>query len=325
MTDRTLRASRSPVALGLLGILLFTETGNADPQISTLSARQVPLGSFITIYGQGFGDAQGQSYVTYGGRFVPAVAWSDVAVTVVLVPQTTSVPLPLGAERPVTVVSFPGPRTSNEVALRLLSPPPPADTGTPSGAIGPPGPSGPGGAKGDPGPPGPKGDPGPTGPKGDPGQPGPRGEPGPAGAPGPIGPVGPKGDAGTTVLAQDGAILFLNIDRREPVMLFEKPDSAPLTLELTTPRRVLVSFSTVATSVGDGGILEYLLLLDDDPAPTMPLPATIQVQSAGTPVSTTQLLSLSPGRHRLQVAVRSPNGVSLTLSHSHLTALSIGE
>ena len=45
-------------------------SAQANPTIITLSSSQGILGSFVLIYGTGFGDAQGQSYVLFGGHVV---------------------------------------------------------------------------------------------------------------------------------------------------------------------------------------------------------------------------------------------------------------
>lgn len=105
-------------------------------------------------------------------------------------------------------------------------------------------------------------------------------------------------------------------------MLFDAPNSAPLQIQMPAAGSVLVSFSTIVTGVSGDSPFEYMLLVDDRPAETMPIPAAFVVLSGGTPVSTIQLLSLSAGPHMIQVLVRSPSGVPITLAHSHLTALS---
>src|SRR6476646_8316555 len=59
---------------------------HAAPAISALNAGQGSLGSYVVIYGSDFGNQQGQSYVTFGGHFVPVVAWSNSAITAYLSP-----------------------------------------------------------------------------------------------------------------------------------------------------------------------------------------------------------------------------------------------
>jgi hypothetical protein len=106
-------------------------------------------------------------------------------------------------------------------------------------------------------------------------------------------------------------------------MLFDKPNSAPVIFEMPAAGQVLVTFSTIVTGPNGGNAFEYLLWVDDGPAKTMPIPATLEAVSGGTPVSTTQLLDLGPGQHLIQVVVRSPNSVPIVLSHSHLVVLSL--
>jgi len=120
-----------------------------------------------------------------------------------------------------------------------------------------------------------------------------------------------------------GFNLLTSISRPEPVMLFDKPNSAPVVFDLPAAGNVLVTFSTIVTGPNGGSSFEYLLWVDDGPAKTMPIPATLEAASGGTPVSTTQLLDLGPGQHLVQVVVRSPNSVQIVLSHSHLTVLSL--
>jgi hypothetical protein len=127
------------------------------------------------------------------------------------------------------------------------------------------------------------------------------------------------------LLTQAGTNLLASIDRPEPVRLFDQPNSAPLIFEMPASGTVLVTFSTVVAGQNGGSPFEWLLWLDNGPAPTMPIPATVTVAAGGTPISSTQLLTLGPGSHRLQVLVRSPSGVPLTVSHSHLTKLAVPE
>src|SRR5690349_18173251 len=88
------------LALGLAVTALAASAACGDPSIVSLSSTEGVLGSFVILYGSGFGNAQGQSYVMYGGRFVPAVGWSDVAVSVVLIPQSGDIPLLLETSHP---------------------------------------------------------------------------------------------------------------------------------------------------------------------------------------------------------------------------------
>jgi hypothetical protein len=228
---------------------------------------------------------------------------------------------------------------------------PPGPQG-PQGPAGPAGPQGPQGLKGDKGDKGDagargdRGDPGLTGPagvkgdKGDPGLLGTKGDKGDPGLPGAkgakgdtglqglkgdkgeAGPPGPKGEPGTTIATQMGFNLVATVPHAEPMALFDKPNAAPLAFVMPKAGNVLVSFSTIVSGVDSADPFEYVIWLDNGPAPTMPIPAAMMVQNGGTPVSTIQLLTLPAGPHQLQVVVRSPHGVPLTLMHSHLTLLS---
>jgi hypothetical protein len=125
----------------------------------------------------------------------------------------------------------------------------------------------------------------------------------------------------------ESLVLSSTVDRPEPILLFDQPRSVPLTFDLKASGNMVVTFSTIVSapeSANDGHApFEYLLWVDDGPAPTMPVPANLIAQAGGTPVSTTHILTLKPGPHLVQVVVRSPSGVSLSLSHSHLTTLYI--
>jgi hypothetical protein len=225
----------------------------------------------------------------------------------------------------------------------------------PQGPAGPPGPQGPQGLRGDKGDPGAKGDKGepglagPAGTKGDKGDkgnaglPGAKGDKGETGLPGAKGVKGdagvqgskgdkgdkgdpglpgPKGEPGTTITTQMGFNLVATVPHAEPMALFDKPNAAPLAFDMPKTGHVLVSFSTIVSGVNSADPFEYVIWLDNGPAPTMPIPAAMMVLNGGTPVSTIQLLTLPAGPHQLQVVVRSPHGVPLTLMHSHLTLLS---
>ena len=231
----------------------------------------------------------------------------------------------------------------DKITVGPVGPPGPAGLPGPQGQQGPQGPKGDRGDPGRSGPKGDRGDPGSKGDKGDPGLPGPKGvkgdkgdsgfsgakgekgDPGLQGSPGVKGnpgPPGPKGEPGTTISTQMGFNLLAAVPHAEPMALFDKPNAAPLKFDMPKAGNVLVSFSTIVSGVNSTDPFEYVIWLDNGPAPTMPIPAAMLVQNGGTPVSTIQLLTLEPGPHQLQVVVRSPHGVPLTLMHSHLTVLS---
>src|SRR6059058_4187251 len=73
-----------------VGLALVAGTVHAAPAISALNTGQGSLGSYVVIYGSDFGDQQGQSYVMYGGHFVPVVAWSNSAITAYMAPTGMS-------------------------------------------------------------------------------------------------------------------------------------------------------------------------------------------------------------------------------------------
>src|SRR5207302_1207614 len=121
-----------------------------------------------------------------------------------------------------------------------------------------------------------------------------------------------KGEPGTTIATKMGFNLVATVPHAEPMPLFDRPNAAPLTFEMPKAGNVLVSFSTIVSGVNTADPFEYVIWVDDGPAPTMPIPAAMLVQNGGTPVATIQLLTLTPGPHQLQVVVRSPHGVPLT-------------
>jgi hypothetical protein len=113
----------------LCAAILTPAAALADPVITGFSADQVPLQSFIQIYGSGFGDAQGQSYVLIGGRFVPVMAWSDGAINALVNPLAfDQTALALDTAYPVQVVIPSLGQTSNTVNLTITSQPPPDNT-----------------------------------------------------------------------------------------------------------------------------------------------------------------------------------------------------
>src|SRR5882672_8912020 len=67
-------------ALPVQGTIRASEKGDTDVRSSA------PLESNLTIYGSGFGAAQGSSYVLIGGRFVTVMAWTDGAIYVLVNP-----------------------------------------------------------------------------------------------------------------------------------------------------------------------------------------------------------------------------------------------
>jgi len=93
-----------PIA-ALCAVALAPAAATADPTISGVSMNPIPLNSFLTVYGSGFGDAQGPSYVTIGGRQVPVQMWSNVAIHVYVNPMGNALtPLALDTAYPLQVI-----------------------------------------------------------------------------------------------------------------------------------------------------------------------------------------------------------------------------
>jgi hypothetical protein len=113
--------------IALCAAAITPAMAHADPAISGFSSDHVPLGSFLMIYGSGFGNAQGQGYVLMASRQVPVMAWSPVAISVYVNPMAFDhQPVVLDAVYPVQVVvpSADHPN-SNLVNLTITSAPPP--------------------------------------------------------------------------------------------------------------------------------------------------------------------------------------------------------
>jgi hypothetical protein len=51
---------------GTTGLVLAARSASADPMIVSLTATEGAFGSFVTMLGTDFGEAQGQSYVLLG-------------------------------------------------------------------------------------------------------------------------------------------------------------------------------------------------------------------------------------------------------------------
>src|SRR5438309_7021595 len=100
-----------------VGLAFLPGAIHAAPAISALNAGQGSLGSYVVIYGSDFGDQQGQSYVMYGGHFVPTVAWSNSAVTAYLAP--TRMTMSPGATPSLVVVRQPGGQVINPFSLQI--------------------------------------------------------------------------------------------------------------------------------------------------------------------------------------------------------------
>jgi hypothetical protein len=92
----------------------------AQPTISGFNNVQVPLGANLIIYGSSFGTAQGRSYVLIGGRQVPVLAWSDVAINLLVNPQAfSSDAFTLDTAYPVQIV-VPAASTPKSATVNLM-------------------------------------------------------------------------------------------------------------------------------------------------------------------------------------------------------------
>jgi len=113
-------AALAPVALA----------AQADPTITGISASQVTPGSQMSIYGSGFGDQQGQSYVMLGRHMLPVILWSNVAIRAYV--SAESAAMAPGESPMLVVVQQPGNHPSNGLMLNIAgsgSTTPPAAAG----------------------------------------------------------------------------------------------------------------------------------------------------------------------------------------------------
>jgi hypothetical protein len=90
-----------------------------DPHITGMNADSFTVGSYITIYGDNFGEAMGPSYVMYGDRPVPIVSWSNRVITGVLPAHLFGTPLPNGVPAQLVVHIQPGDHQSNPMPLQI--------------------------------------------------------------------------------------------------------------------------------------------------------------------------------------------------------------
>jgi hypothetical protein len=88
------------------------------------------------IYGSGFGDTQGASYVTFGDQQVPVIAWSDVAIQITLNGLSSPNNLTVGTAYPIVVHLAGNSKQSNAVQFTLAAPPPPGGTTATTGTTG---------------------------------------------------------------------------------------------------------------------------------------------------------------------------------------------
>jgi hypothetical protein len=106
----------------------------ADPHINGMNSDQFTTGSYITIYGDNFGEAMGQSYVLYGDRPVPIVFWTNQVITGVLPAHLFGTPLASGARPELIVHIQPGDHQSNAMPVQIaVAPSTGGGTGTDTG------------------------------------------------------------------------------------------------------------------------------------------------------------------------------------------------
>jgi hypothetical protein len=112
-------------------------SAQSDPVITGFNRESGPVHSVLIIYGSGFGEAQGANHVLFGGRMVPALAWSPVAVYALINPFAYDpTPLALDTAYPVQVVTKFDNKVSNSRNFTLTSEPVPVVT--PAALPGPP-------------------------------------------------------------------------------------------------------------------------------------------------------------------------------------------
>lgn len=115
----------------LCAVSLASSAAQADPVITGFNRDSGPIHSVLIIYGSGFGEAQGASHVLFGGRLVPALAWSPVAVYALINPFAYDpTPLALDTAYPVQVVTKFDNKVSNTRDFTLTSEPVPVVTPT---------------------------------------------------------------------------------------------------------------------------------------------------------------------------------------------------
>jgi len=106
----------------------------ADPHVSGMNSDQFTTGSYITIYGDNFGEAMGQSYVLYGDRPIPIVFWTNQVITGVLPAHLFGTALTDGAKPELIVHVQPGDHQSNAMPVQIaVAPSTGGGTGTDTG------------------------------------------------------------------------------------------------------------------------------------------------------------------------------------------------
>jgi hypothetical protein len=115
-----------------MGLALVPRIAHADPVITGLSVNQGDLGSNLSIFGSGFGDTMGQSYVLLADQQLPVLSWTEPVITVFLMPRDANavqrnVPLEL------VVVQQPGNKRSNTFEFTVTGPEVPTTPGDGTG------------------------------------------------------------------------------------------------------------------------------------------------------------------------------------------------
>ena len=94
--------------------------GSADPHVDGITPDTGPLNQRAIIHGKGFADVQGTSYVLLGGRQVPVLFWTAVAIGIDVNPLGyNQAALALNAACPVQVVTSASGKSSNTVNFTL--------------------------------------------------------------------------------------------------------------------------------------------------------------------------------------------------------------
>jgi len=129
------RARWALAAAAAAGLTLSAQAAfAADPHIGGMNSDRFTTGSYITIYGDNFGQAMGQSYVLYGDRPVPIVFWSNQVITGVLPAHLFGTPLTSGARPELIVHVQPGDHQSNAMPVQIaVAPSTGGGTGTDTG------------------------------------------------------------------------------------------------------------------------------------------------------------------------------------------------
>src|SRR5208282_222877 len=107
--------NNSSLSTGVFDSVSISSSILAPPVISRLSATTGPVGSQVTIYGTGFGSAQGASVVSVNGTLATVNSWSATAI---------GITIPIGATSgPIQVSVAPSMLTSNAVVFTVTAQP----------------------------------------------------------------------------------------------------------------------------------------------------------------------------------------------------------